>query len=397
MSWEKVKLGEICGINMGKTPSRNRSDYWGEGHSWVSIADLKGSYFIENTKECITDKAVKESGIKIVPKGTLLYSFKLSIGKVAITAKDIYTNEAIVALPIINIKRVDVRYLYWAMQKVDFSGIGDKAVMGLTLNKEKLKVIEVPLPPLPIQKQIAEILDKADVLRRKDQLLLQKYDQLAQAIFIDMFGDPVKNEKGWEVQKANQLVKVIGGAAFKSEDYCNEGIPLIRIGTVNKGFFDRAQLAFLPISFLNSYKRYIVKSGDLLITLTGTVGKDDYGNVFTLSDVYDNYLLNQRVAKLDIFSKELKTDYFKYYLKQKEVKAELTGVSRGVRQANISNYDIYELDVPIPPTNLQEIFVKALITIWDAKNKLAENESTSLFQTLLQKAFKGELTTTEYA
>jgi type I restriction enzyme S subunit len=172
MSWEKVRLEDICEINMGKTPSRSNATYWNGDLPWVSIADLKGDIFIRKTKECITKKSVVESGIKVVPENTLLYSFKLSIGKVAITASEIYTNEAIVALPIKNKEILDLKYLYWAVQMIELEGIGDKAVMGLTLNKEKLKNLVIPLPPLPIQKRIAEILDAADALRRKDQELL---------------------------------------------------------------------------------------------------------------------------------------------------------------------------------------------------------------------------------
>jgi type I restriction enzyme S subunit len=81
------------------------------------------------------------------------------------------------------------------------------------LTKSDLLEIEIPLPPLATQKRIAEILDAADALRRKDKELLKKYDELAQAIFIDMFGDPVKNEKGWEVEILKKITSKIGSGA----------------------------------------------------------------------------------------------------------------------------------------------------------------------------------------
>ena len=94
----KVKLGDVFELQMGKTPSRNNSEYWNGEHNWVSISDLGNSgKYINKTKECITDKGIIESGIKRVPKNTVLMSFKLSIGKVSIAAEEIYTNEAIMA------------------------------------------------------------------------------------------------------------------------------------------------------------------------------------------------------------------------------------------------------------------------------------------------------------
>jgi type I restriction enzyme S subunit len=254
-----------------------------------------------------------------------------------------------------------------------------------------VKELLIPLPPLSTQKRIADILDTADALRRKDQELLTKYDQLAQAIFIDMFGDPVKNEKGWEVKKGEYLLEVIGGAAFKSSDYLNEGIPLIRIGTVNKGFFDENQLVYLPEYFKESFSKYLIYPGDLLMTLTGTVGKDDYGNVFIMTDKYESCLLNQRVAKLKIIEKLLNPRYLEYILKQKEIKAELTGVSRGVRQANISNSDIYTLNIIAPPIELQNEFAQRIKLLEIQKNIQQNSHSTSLFASLIQQAFNGTL------
>lgn len=94
----KVKLSQAFDLQMGKTPSRNNTSYWNGNKKWISIADIgNAGKYISETKECISDVAISESGIKIVPKGTVVMSFKLSIGKTAITAEDMYTNEAIMA------------------------------------------------------------------------------------------------------------------------------------------------------------------------------------------------------------------------------------------------------------------------------------------------------------
>lgn len=255
-----------------------------------------------------------------------------------------------------------------------------------------IKDLVFPLPPLATQKHIAQILDDAAALRDKTAQLIKEYDALAQSIFLDMFGDPVKNEKGWEKVNGQKVFKLIGGSAFKSSDYEKDGIPLIRIGTVNKGYFDKTQLVFLPISYTKKYERYIVYPKDLLITLTGTVGKDDYGNAFVLENDYNRYFLNQRVAKIEL-DKNYDYTFIKFFLKHKRVKSELIGVSRGVRQANISNEDFYKLEVIKPSITLQNQFAEKIALIEQQKElaKQELRESEDLFNCLLQKAFKGEL------
>ena len=208
-----------------------------------------------------------------------------------------------------------------------------------------------------------------------------------------MFGDPVKNEKGWEKNNCRNILKVIGGGVFKSSDYVKNGIPLIRIGSVNKGYFDDRETVFIPETYIKTHKKYLVYPNDLLITLTGTVGKNDYGNVFKLGNDYEKYYLNQRVAKFEINETKIDSVFFEFYLKQNEIKKLLTSVSRGVRQANISNEDIYNLEIILPSINLQNQFAERVAVI-EAQKQQAQLElakSEELFNSLLQRAFKGEL------
>ena len=373
MSWEKVKLGDVL-IYEQPTKYIVTSDNYDNRFSTPVLTAGK-SFVLGFTNE--TENVYDNLPAIIFDDFTTASKFVDFPFKVKSSAMKILTCDP---------EKADLKFLFYLMQTINVDSEQHKRYwISMFAN------LEIALPPLPIQKRIAEILDAADALKRKDQELLKKYDELAQAIFIDMFGDPVKNEKGWEIKKGRDVINIIGGAAFKSEDYVSEGIPLVRIGTINKGYLDLNQIVFLSTTFLISYKKYIVEPGDLLITLTGTVGKDDYGNVFIMNDTYPKYLLNQRVAKLVVNDKILNSRFFEFLLKQKEVKSELTGVSRGVRQANISNSDIYELNIPIPPIECQLQFDEIINTISMSINKNTKTESASLFSTLVQKAFNGEL------
>ena len=284
--------------------------------------------------------------------------------------------------------KADIKYLYYKMQTIKFEAEQHKRYW-----ISKYSQIEIPLPSIATQQRIAAILDQADAIIQNNRAIVQKYDALTQSLFLDMFGDPVKNEKGWEKNNCRNILKVIGGGVFKSSDYVKNGIPLIRIGSVNKGYFDDRETVFIPETYIKTHKKYLVYPNDLLITLTGTVGKNDYGNVFKLGNDYEKYYLNQRVAKFEINETKIDSVFFEFYLKQNEIKKLLTSVSRGVRQANISNEDIYNLEIILPSINLQNQFAERVAMI-EAQKQQAQLElakSEELFQSLLQRAFKGEL------
>jgi type I restriction enzyme, S subunit len=154
--WVTKRLGEICEIGMGRTPSRLIGAFWGKGYKWLSIADLK-TKVVSDSNEEITELAASE--MSIIPKGTLLMSFKLSIGRLCFAGCDLFTNEAICSFKNL---RANSDFLYYVLSRTDFSLYGKQAVKGATLNKESLKIIEVRLPPLPEQTAIAEVLSDMD-------------------------------------------------------------------------------------------------------------------------------------------------------------------------------------------------------------------------------------------
>ncbi len=154
--WKVRKLGEVAEIGMGRTPSRRNQTYWGRGYKWLSIADLKSKYIFE-TKEEITTLAA--SDMTVIPKGTLVMSFKLTIGKLAFTGCDMYSNEAICSLTKL---RADAEYLYYILSQTDFSLYGKQAVKGYTLNTDSLNSVEILYPEIPEQQALVAILSDMD-------------------------------------------------------------------------------------------------------------------------------------------------------------------------------------------------------------------------------------------
>ena len=227
------------------------------------------------------------------------------------------------------------------------------------------------------QALVVASLDKVSELIALRKQQLAKLDELVKARFVELFGDPEKNTFSWKEEELSAHLTVIGGYAFKSEQFSEEGIPVLRIGNINSGFFKPVNLVYWEDD--DTLSRYKMYPGDLVMSLTGTVGKDDYGNVCILGNDYAVYYLNQRNAKLEL-QDTLNKYYLAMLLKFEPVKKKLTGISRGVRQANISNKDILNLSVPIPPIELQNQF--ATFVEQTDKSKSAIQQSLDKLETL---------------
>ena len=254
------------------------------------------------------------------------------------------------------------------------------------ISRKNLGNIELNIPTKDVQRAVVEQLDRLLKITDSSIKEISLLDDLIKARFVEMFGDPVENSKHWKEDELGNYLEVIGGYAFKSDGFTDKGIPVLRIGNINSGKFLPVNMVFWPED--SALIRYKVFPGDLVMSLTGTVGKDDYGNVCILGTDYNEYYLNQRNAKLSI-REMLNKYYFSELLKFSQIKKRLTGISRGVRQANISNKDILTLRVPIPPMALQERFSAFIIQTDKSKVAVqkALDETQLLFDSLMQKYF----------
>uniref|UniRef100_UPI001C06F1C9 restriction endonuclease subunit S n=1 Tax=Acinetobacter nosocomialis TaxID=106654 RepID=UPI001C06F1C9 len=315
------------------------------------------------------------------------------IGHVAINTIPMCTNQGFKSF-VPKADLLDSQYLYYWL-KANKEYLQDLGV-GATfkeISKTVIANVEIPLPPLAEQRRIASILDQADELRQKRQQAIEKLDQLLQATFIDMFGDTVSNPKGWELVSAKNVLKIQGGYAFSSTDFSKSGIPVVKIGNANKLGFSTEKFDFIIPQYPEKLKQYELRSGDLLMSLTGTVGKDDYGNITEVTDDYELYYLNQRVAKLEVINTLFSKNYIRYFFSQSSIKALITKNNRGVRQANISNSDLYELDIPLPTKAQLDKFDSFIESINEMKrySKIQLISSNKLFIALQNQAFNGTL------
>lgn len=238
-----------------------------------------------------------------------------------------------------------------------------------TVNWKTLKELEFDIPSLEEQRKNAALLASINETKEAYQELLLQTDNLVKSQFIEMFGDPITNDKGLPVEQLSKHIELLGGFAFKSTGFVKEGIPVLRIGNINSGYFRPDDLPFWKYD--EALDRYLLYPGDLAISLTGTVGKDDYGNVCRLRDDYPRYYLNQRNAKL-ILKDTVLPEYITALLKNRKVKDKIANAGVGVRQANISNKTILELEVPVPDMVEQKLFAEFIKQSDKSKFELKE-------------------------
>lgn len=273
------------------------------------------------------------------------------------------------------------RYCFYGhLFRSQIANITKKSVNQASFSVQDLKKIKVNVPEVELQKQIVEIFNNVSKIIGKRQQELDAFEKLIRARFIEMFGIPDLNSMGWEESFLSEKLDVIGGYAFKSDEFdVDMGIPVLRIGNINAGYFRTVNMVYWREDL--NLERYAMYPGDLVMSLTGTVGKDDYGNVCILGNDFDKYYLNQRNAKLEI-KEGLDKLYLSEILKFEAIKKRLTGISRGVRQANISNRDILNLCIPVPPMHKQKQFADFVQQVNKSKLLFVSQPQIHIYKTL---------------
>lgn len=243
----------------------------------------------------------------------------------------------------------------------------------------------IPLPPLPQQEKIAKILDAADALRQNDKALIAKYDELTQALFLDMFGDPVSNPKGWEKVKFSYVGKLDRGKSKhrprNAPELLGGNYPLIQTGDIanSGGYITEYKSTYSEIGLAQSK---LWKSGTLCITIAANIAKT---GILTFDACFPDSVVGF------IPNEKTNNEYTQYWLSFLQKLIEDAAPESA--QKNINLAILNNLDFPLPPISLQNQFVERLLIIEEQKSitRKSLEKSNELFNSLLQKAFKGEL------
>ena len=401
MSWPIVTLNDIA-INIVDGPfgsSLKTSDYVDEGVPVLQGKNITGNRFKFFDVRYITEKkteSIKRSTVKV---GDHLLVKIGSIGYSAII-DDLYGHDfAIIPANLAKItpnkEIIDSRYLHRYLTSDSairyFQKIASKTAQP-ALSLSKIKALEIPLPPLEEQRRIASILDQADELRQKRQQAIEKLNQLLQATFIDMFGDPVSNPKGFEVKKLSEQVDLIQigpfGTQLHQEDYIENGIPLINPSHIKNGKIIPNHKLTVSQSKYEELTQYHLRLNDVLLGRRGEMGRCA---VVTENEVgwlcgTGSLFLRPNLEKINPFFLEL-------LLSSDSIKRYLENVSQGQTMANLNKTIVGSIPLISPSIEIQNKFFLIAEKIDKMKTELksAKNQVNNLFSSLQNQAFNGTL------
>ena len=368
--WEYKKLGEVCTIERGGSP-RPITDFItndSNGINWIKIGDTKeGSKYITSTKEKIKPEGVKKS--RFVHKGDFILSNSMSFGRPYILDIDGCIHDGWLVIHD-GKKFFSKDYLYYLLASpIMYSRFSQLAVGGVVnnLNSALVRKVIVPIPPISIQLSIANELDKINELIQLKKQQLKDYDQLAQSIFYEMFGDPVENEKGWEVKKLGEISTIERGSGISKKDFCSAGLPCIHYGQIHTSFgaYTKEVLSFIPENLLPKYK--YASRGDLVMAITS---EDVEGSCKSTTWLGNYDVVIGSDAAICHHSQD--GIYLSYYTRTKAFYNEKAKYAKGFKVTHISTKEIASIPVPLPPLPLQQQFAARIEAIERQKQQVSE-------------------------
>ena len=351
--WEYKKLGEVCEVVTGTTPKTNIPEYWGKGHYWVTPAELNDTtVYIDKTERQITDEALSKTKLRLLPVGTVLLSSRAPIGKVAIANAEMYCNQGFKNC--ICSEAIYNKYLFYFFRlKKDYLNSLGRGATFKEISKSIVERIKIPLPPLSTQLAIVSELDKINELIRLKKEQLKDFDNLAQSLFYEMFGDPVENEKGWKVKKIGDLAIVKTGpfgSMLHKEDYITDGIPLVNPIHM-KNFKIVPDMEFtISKEKACELENYMLQNNDVIFARRG-----DIGRCAIVSEIEKGYLCG--TGSLFVrFTEDLESVFIMYIIRSESFSKHLVSKAKGATMLNINSNTIADLVIPLPPLPLQHLF-----------------------------------------
>jgi len=382
-NWQWKALGEVATLINGRAYKKH--ELLDKGTTPV----LRVGNFFSNRSWYYSDLELPNN--KYCHKGDLLYAWSASFGpKIWDGEKAIFHYHI---WKVVTSKYIDKYYLFYLLvqdsEEIKSSGNGI-AIMHATKGGMEKRLI--PLPPLAEQQKIAAILDAADVLRQKDQQLIDHYTTLSQSLFLDMFGDPVTNPMGWDTMKLQHLAEFENGDRSSNypsgDDIKQSGVLFLSTKNITDNKLDLTFTQFISNRKFTSLSRGKAIHGDLLITLRGTLGSCGIFN-----GIYDKAFINAQIMIIRV-NENTSNIYLHSLITVERFNLMLQLIGRGAAVPQLTAAQLKGLDIPLPPITLQNQFAERIQHI-EAQKQQAQaslEQSNNLFNSLLQKAFTGELT-----
>ena len=371
----KVKLGEVA-IEHKETCRENK-----DGYPVVGLEHLVP----EEVTLTAWDEGCDNTFTKMFRKGNVLFGRRRAyLKKAAVAPFDGICSGDITVIEAIQ-DRILPELLPFIIQNDDlFDFAVGKSAGSLSprVKWEHLKNYEFELPDMDKQRELAELLWAMNATKKSYQKLIAATDELVKSQFMEMFGDVHNNPLGLDIVRFGDICEILNGYAFKSKFYVDEGIRVIRITNVQKGYIEDAEPQFYPMSYEDELSRYILQAGDILLSLTGNVGRAGL-----LPESMLPAALNQRVACIRMKPKSPVSKMFLYSIVNSDFfEADCITSSQGIAQKNMSTEWLKEYPVIVPPKTMQEEYVTVVQQSDKSKFELEQalSELTATYKRIIK-------------
>ena len=370
-----VKLGDLCDIVIGRTPARKEQKFWGGDIPWLSITDMNQGTSITRTKEKITEAGARNG--KLVPPGTVLFSFKLSIGKVGIAKIPLYTNEAIVSLPIKDTSMILPEYLMRFLEACNFDLQGNRAAMGKTLNKKSLHEIEISVPSIQRQLEIVTILSKVKKIQEARKRQLATLDELLISIFKDSF-----HAEDYPHKPLKEIATVLSGGTPRSsvQEYWNGNLEWVTPADLgqHEGIYFSSSSRKITDAGLKNSSAVLLPTGSVMMSSRAPIGHLAINTV---------PMATNQGFKSIVPGEEITNLYLLFWLKSHMSYIQSLGV--GATFKEISKKVVENIKVPLPPITEQNRFSQKISKTISQKNLIHKSleKDKSLFLSIQSSFF----------
>ena len=348
-----AKLGEVCTIISGSTPKTSVTSYWDGNIKWITPAELnEDTFYIMDSVRHITEEGKEKTGLSYLPTGTVILSSRAPIGKTAIAGCKMCCNQGFKNL--ICSDAIYNEYLYFFLKsKTDYLNSLGRGATFKEISKSIVESIEIPLPEVNQQKEIAEKFKKLEQLISLRKQQLAKLDELVKARFVEMFGDPVTNPKGYEKYKLENLARKISDGVHSKPDYTETGRPFLSVVNINKGVINFKNCKYVSE---DAYQKMIKSThperGDVLYTKVGaTYGIPAYVDTDIAFCLYVSVCLikpKREVINPRFLSLSMEMPYVKHQADRR---------IKGIGVPDLHLNQISEFEILCPPLKEQDIFI----------------------------------------
>ncbi|MCV2894573.1 restriction endonuclease subunit S [Lentibacter sp. XHP0401] len=394
MSWPLVELQSFCRTGSGTTPSRKNAEFYEGTIPWVKSGELRETE-ICSTAEHVSAEALEKTPLKLVPKGALLVAmYGATVGRVGLLGIEATTNQAVCHV-VPDPSKADTGYMFHLLQ-AKAAELVARGVGGAQPNISQgiIKSLKIPVPPLEEQKRIAGILDQADALRRLRTRALDKLNTLGQAIFHEMFGDVVRNSKGWADKDYLESIADIASGITKGRktgDAPLRTVPYMAVSNVQDQRLKMDVVKEIEATEAE-IARYLLKQGDLLLTEGGD--PDKLGRGCLWSGELPECIHQNHVFRVRISDERVKPIFLQWLVGSQRGKRYFLSVAKQTTGiASINKTQLKKFPLLLPPLDQQKEFESRISVLAKSLGQQvsAAKKEKSLFAALQHRAFRGEL------